>query len=209
MEEIQTHNHNGINSQKIKTYDVIPSYTMTETQLAQYLSRPSLDGEEFNVYDSTNDVYYKYYYLGQWNKLELGGPGAPGQDGDLLGCTASDNLKVSADAESAISGWPDGANAILKSIKLFRAGTIRVSCDFRRNAGYSSTASFYINGSSVGDALTDSPDTYTTTTRDFTIAIGDLMQIHVNAGQPSSVASVKNFRIYYDTTPLEDQVILN
>ena len=60
----ELHNHNGSNSSKIRTYDVIPTFRMTPTELTRYLSRPAIEGEEFNVYDGTN--YRKYIRI---NKL--------------------------------------------------------------------------------------------------------------------------------------------
>lgn len=69
-EEIKTHNHDGINSEKIKTYNVIPTFTMTSNELTRYLSRPAIEGEEFNVYDGTN--YRKYIYINSiWKYITL------------------------------------------------------------------------------------------------------------------------------------------
>jgi len=68
MNEINIHNHDGLNSKKIKVYDVIPTFIMTPTQLATYLSRKSIEGEEFNVYDGTN--YTKYFRInGTWQTV--------------------------------------------------------------------------------------------------------------------------------------------
>lgn len=65
MNEINTHTHDGVNSQKIKSYNVIPTFILTSTQLTKYLSRPAIEGEEFNVYDGTN--YRKYIRInGVW-----------------------------------------------------------------------------------------------------------------------------------------------
>lgn len=64
MEVLKQHNHDGVNSEKIKVYNVIPSFKMTPTELTRYLSRPAIEGEEFNVYDGTN--YRKYIRI---NKL--------------------------------------------------------------------------------------------------------------------------------------------
>ena len=70
MNEIQTHTHDGINSPKIKTYNVTPTYTLSATELSNYLSRPAINGEEFNNYDGTN--YRKYVYLsGVWKYITL------------------------------------------------------------------------------------------------------------------------------------------
>jgi UDP-glucose 4-epimerase len=70
MNEFKDHNHDGINSQKLKTYNVIPTFTMTSTELTRYLSRPAIEGEEFNVYDGTN--YRKYIRINQlWKYVSL------------------------------------------------------------------------------------------------------------------------------------------
>jgi len=67
---IQNHNHDGINSEKIKVQNVIPSYIMTSTELTRYLSRPAIEGEEFNVYDGTN--YRKYIRINKlWKYITL------------------------------------------------------------------------------------------------------------------------------------------
>ncbi len=70
MEDIQTHTHDGINSQKIKVRDVIPTYYLTSTELSAYLARPAIDGEEFNNFDGTN--YRKYIRInGLWKYSSL------------------------------------------------------------------------------------------------------------------------------------------
>jgi hypothetical protein len=70
INEIKTHTHDGINSQKLKTYNVIPSFKMTPTELTRYLSRPAIEGEEFNNYDGTN--YRKYIYINSnWHYVSL------------------------------------------------------------------------------------------------------------------------------------------
>ena len=70
MNEIKTHTHDGINSEKLKTYNVIPTFTMTSTELTRYLSRPAIEGEEFNVYDGTN--YRKYIRINSlWKNISL------------------------------------------------------------------------------------------------------------------------------------------
>lgn len=69
-EEIKRHNHDGINSEKIKVYNVIPTFRMTATELASYIARPAIEGEEFNNYDGTN--YRKYIYINStWKYVAL------------------------------------------------------------------------------------------------------------------------------------------
>lgn len=66
----EKHNHDGINSEKIKVQNVIPTYIMTATQLTKYLSRPAIEGEEFNVFDGTN--YRKYIRINKlWKYITL------------------------------------------------------------------------------------------------------------------------------------------
>ena len=70
MNEINTHNHDGVNSAKLQVYDVIPTFIMTSTELTRYLSRPAIEGEEFNVYDGTN--YRKYIRINKlWKYITL------------------------------------------------------------------------------------------------------------------------------------------
>lgn len=67
---LPNHNHDGFNSEKIKIQNVIPYYIMTSTELTRYLSRPAIEGEEFNVYDGTN--YRKYIRINKlWKYITL------------------------------------------------------------------------------------------------------------------------------------------
>lgn len=67
---IPNHTHDGVNSEKIKVQNVIPSYVMTSTELTKYLSRPAIEGEEFNVFDGTN--YRKYIRINKlWKYVNL------------------------------------------------------------------------------------------------------------------------------------------
>lgn len=69
-EFIKSHTHDGVNSEKLKTQDVIPTMIMTSTELTRYLSRPAIEGEEFNVFDGTN--YRKYIYINSlWKYIAL------------------------------------------------------------------------------------------------------------------------------------------
>ncbi len=69
-ETIKTHTHDGVNTEKIKVYNVIPTFRMTSTQLGKYLARPAIEGEEFNNYDGTN--YRKYIYINSnWHYVSL------------------------------------------------------------------------------------------------------------------------------------------
>lgn len=205
---VESHTHDGINSDKIPVSNIIPSFIMTAAELTTYLSRPALEGEEFNVYDSTNSQYYKYFRVNQtWKQIKL--ILTPSDLGlNQLGSTASNTLVDSADNVVMMEHVDSG---IVKEIKVFRSGTIRVKCDFRRYPGYSAYARIYVNGADIAAYLDDSASEsdYVTTSHDITIAFGDVVQIFLLTGQTNSQAFVRNFRIYYDDAVLEDQIITN
>jgi len=89
MNEIKGHNHDGINTSKISVYDVIPTFIMTPTELTRYLSRPAVEGEEFNVFDGT--TYAKYFRINNTWQTVGGGSGSMTQDKGTTLPTASDN----------------------------------------------------------------------------------------------------------------------
>lgn len=69
---MENHSHNGQDADKIKVYNVIPTYEMTSIELTRYLSRPAINGEEFNVYVSDTGEYKKYVLINNVWK-EIGG----------------------------------------------------------------------------------------------------------------------------------------
>lgn len=85
---IQSHNHDGVNSQKVSSRDVIPTYSMTSEQLNSYLLKNAIEGDEFNVYISDTDESVKYVRInGEWvvvnfdYRINYFGSGA---DGDVI-----------------------------------------------------------------------------------------------------------------------------
>jgi len=94
LTEIQNHNHDGINTEKIKVFNVIPTIRMTSAELANYLSRQAIDGEEFNCYVTDTGDSFKYLRLnGVWivvsgsNENNYFGDGG---DGDVVIATNTD-----------------------------------------------------------------------------------------------------------------------
>ena len=102
MNEIDTHNHDGVNSRKLKPYNVIPSFTMTTNELATYISRPAIEGDEFNVHNSTTSESLKYIRInGVWtvvgggNMIQTFGtslPAASSNSGKYYYLTTTDTL---------------------------------------------------------------------------------------------------------------------
>jgi len=70
IEDIKIHTHDGINSQKIKFYNIIPTLIITPAELTNYLTKNAIEGEEFNVFNGTD--YYKYIRINnEWKKIKL------------------------------------------------------------------------------------------------------------------------------------------
>lgn len=64
------HTHDGINSEKIKVNNVVPTYRLTSSELTTFLSGKATEGDEFNNYDGTN--YRKYIYINSnWHYVSL------------------------------------------------------------------------------------------------------------------------------------------
>lgn len=67
---MNNHNHDGVNSEKIKSYNVIPNFKMPTAELAFYLSRKAIDGDIFTNFDGTN--YELYIRINAaWKKATL------------------------------------------------------------------------------------------------------------------------------------------
>lgn len=71
---MENHSHNGQDADKIKVYNVIPTYEMTSAQLTTYLSRKAINGEEFNVYITDTLESAKYVMINnEWINVSAGG----------------------------------------------------------------------------------------------------------------------------------------
>ena len=196
---MEAHKHDGIDSEKIKVYNVIPTYEMTSAQLTTYLSKKAINGEEFNVYISDTLESAKYVNVNNvWTKV-----GA--QDLSVFNTTASNNLKDSANTERSVGG---NNTQIMKSIKIYGSGTVRLKVDWYHNPSYSTQGFWYKNGVAMSSAVTDST-TYITITTDMTISMGDSVQFCIVTYQTNSVGYCKNFRVYYDKSPLTNQVLID
>ena len=119
--------------------------------------------------------------------------------------TASDNLKVSSDANSGSD--TSGAYVKVKDIRLGFGGGARVKFSMRVNdsGGYSAYGRIYVNGSPVGTERNNSSETPIEYSEDIgSLTAGDSVQVYAKgntSGYPTSIIS--NFRIYYDKTEVE------
>lgn len=198
MEKVINHNHNGLDSSKIKVYNVIPTYEMTSAQLTTYLSKKAINGEEFNVYVTDTDEYKKYVLINNtWT--EIG-------SGESVGAIASDNLKYSLDAERTVNGSVGG---ICKSIQISKFGTVRVKWDSHIRPGFSGLAAYLQkNGTTIQSASSNLNTAYETYTFDTAVSIGDTLSLSAeNNGSANYIRYFRNFRIYYDPAPLSDLTI--
>ena len=192
--KINNHNHDGIDSVKIKPYNVIPSYVMTDSQITYYLSKPAIEGDEFNVYNSTTSEYLKYIRVNKtWFKVGIE---------VILGSSASDNLQESLDTERSVNGNSSGTP---KSVKIFKSGSVRISFEYHVNSGFTGNYG-YIRKNGVNLQTVNLTSTsYIQITKDIDVAFGDTIDFYVNLyGTSSAYCYVRNFRIYYDNVVLSE-----
>lgn len=151
LTSIQNHSHDGINTEKIKTYNVIPTMRLTSQELSNYLSRPAVDGEEFNCYTTDTGDYFKYVRINSVWVLVSGDTAGSyfgdGSDGDVI---ISTDTSLSADMfynnltiNNGITLNPNGYRIFVKGTTTF-LGTGKIA----RNGNNGS-------GQNGGDALAD------------------------------------------------------
>ena len=125
--------------------------------------------------------------------------------------TASDNLKLSADSERTVTD----AITKVKEIKIYRAGVIRTKFDAKSTAVGGSLSYIYFNGVQRGTTRNTTGTTYVTYSEDLTITEADLLvtgyvlvQLYAfGAASAGNDAVVKNFRLYFDNTEVNDEII--
>jgi hypothetical protein len=196
MEKVINHNHNGLDSSKIKVYNVIPTYEMTSTQLNKYLARPAIQGEEFNVYVTDTSETAKYIMVNnEWSKV-----GSP----TLLGAEASDTLQYSLDTERTVNGNVGG---ICKSIKLNVAGVVRVSWETRSKVGFTGQSGYLqLNGATI--QTPSNTTSYQTLTIDVAVSFGDILALSGEyVGSANYEKYFRNFRIYYTPTDINNTTL--
>lgn len=142
MEDIQTHNHDGITSPKISPYNVIQTYTMTSAELLSFLGRNAIEGDEFNVYVSDANEYYKYVRINSnWvivNTDNLVNYFGDGRDGDVVISTntslASDKYYNNLTVNNGIVLNPNGYRIFVKNSTIF-VGTGKIARDGNSGSG--------------------------------------------------------------------------
>jgi len=118
--------------------------------------------------------------------------------------TASDNLKSSADTEQTSSS---ASYAKIKEFKVKFDGDLRIKYDSKTDDVNVGDVKIYLNGVAETSAQRVTTS-YVTYSNDITVEKNDLVQIYVAVG--SNDIYVKNARIYYDKTPVNDcSVILD
>jgi hypothetical protein len=195
---MENHSHNGQDADKIKVYNVIPTYEMTSAQLTTYLSKKAINGEEFNVYLTDTSESAKYVMVNNsWVKLSAG---------NSLGSEASDTLQYSLDTERTVNGNVGG---ICKSIQMNVAGTIRIKWDSHIRPGYSGQSAYLQkNGTTIQSASSNTNTDYETYTFDTTVSFGDTISLSgENNGSANYIRYFRNFRIYYTPTAISNQTI--
>ena len=122
----------------------------------------------------------------------------------LKGSIASDTLRTSADTERSFTGLE---MEIVKSIRVFVRGTIRVSFELRNtDSAYPARGQIYKNGVPHGSERKTLSLSYVTFTEDIEVTEGDYVQLAIG-GAPTTFC--RNFRIYYDYRTYDNIVITN
>lgn len=122
--------------------------------------------------------------------------------------TASNNLKVSADTEQLFS---NGSYGLLKSFRIFAAGTIRVKWQYKgSNAVWAVYTKLYVNGIARGSEHGYTGTTYQDVSEDITVVEGDSVELYGFVGSAGLVnLYVRNYRAYYDKTVTNNEYIVN
>lgn len=124
---MENHNHDGFNSQKIKPYNVIPTYVMTTTEITSYLSRPAINGESFNVYNSTTDESSQYVMINnKWLKISGGSATVCGKMYAGSQQAIADNTAHTINITSIASAEGITADTTNKRFKITQAGFYQV-----------------------------------------------------------------------------------
>ena len=125
----------------------------------------------------------------------------------------SDNLKISADTERLQAG--ETGYIKQKEIRIRKEGTIRVKFDLKSTAAAKVYGRIYINSVAVGTEKQHTGTTYATYSEDINIVNDDiningaLIQLYIREDvNASNDAYFKNFRIYYDKTPREQDTVV-
>lgn len=121
----------------------------------------------------------------------------------LKGSIASDTLRTSADTERSHTG---PGIEIVKSIRVFVRGTIRVSFELRSaSSEFPAQGRIYKNGDPHGSVRHTTSLSYVTFTEDIEVTEGDYVQLAIG-GIPTT-SFCRNFRIYYDYRTYDNVVI--
>ena len=123
----------------------------------------------------------------------------------IFNCSASDVLQDSANTERSVGG---NTTQIMKSIKIYGSGTVRLVVDWHYNSGYSTQGFWYKNGVAVGGAVSGGTS-YSTITTDMAISFGDSVQFCIVTYQTASVGYCKNFKVSYNKSALTNQVLID
>jgi len=154
LTELQNHNHDGINTEKVKTYNVIPTFRMTSQELSNYLSRQAIDGEEFNCYTTDTDDYFKYVRInGVWVMVsgnESDNYFGDGNDGDVIIATdtslSADMFYNNLTINNGITLNPNGYRIFVRGTTTF-IGTGKIA----RNGNNGGGADIKTGGAALAD----------------------------------------------------------
>jgi hypothetical protein len=127
---------------------------------------------------------------------------------NVTGVAASNTLVASADTQEAIGGTSYSQE---KEIIVRLGGTIRIKFDLRgdpNNVGEQGRGKIYVNDVAVGTERANSEVVdFITYSEDITVAPYDNVQLWGRTQSGNPYSQIKNFRIYYDITSLEQTTV--
>lgn len=197
MFDTRTHTHDWLNSEKIRSFNVIQSLVLTWDELTAFLAKKWTEWEDVNIYNSTTDEFVKYVYINnEWRQLWWDSVA-------LLKSTASDTTVLEMDTERI---WQWDAERLLKSFKSSKSWTMRIVYDAKNTVWFSWQVSYiYVDWDKVHTQTTTS--TYTTYTKDITVWIDSIIEVKSNAQSVNAYYYLKNFKVKYDVSELTDTII--
>ncbi len=197
MFDTRTHTHDWLNSEKIRSFNVIQSLVLTWDELTAFLAKKWTEWEDVNIYNSTTDEFVKYVYINnEWRQLWW-------DSVDLLKSTASDTTVLEMDTERSVK-WDK--ERLLKSFKSSRTWTMRIVFDAKNTPSFTwQTWLIYVDWVLVHTQTTTTE--YKTYTKDITVGIDSIVELKAYASSINAYYYVKNFKVKYDVSELTDTII--
>lgn len=196
MFDTRTHTHDWLNSEKIRSFNVIQSLILTWDELTAFLASKWIEWEDVNIYNSTDEEFVRYVYINsEWRQVW--------SSSISLKSVASNTTILEMDTERSV---PWDIERLLKSFKSSRTWTMRIVFDAKNTPSFTwQTWLIYVDWVLVHTQTTTTE--YTTYTKDITVSIDSIVELKASARSINAYYYVKNFKVKYDVSELTDTII--